>query len=124
MSTWDYLGNYLQHHNITYKEYLQSEHWYDVRNRFYKSKLCKNRCEACGNRDNLNLHHKTYKRIGQEWLNDLVLLCHSCHKSLHKIEKEKRAKNPRSHLWGITRKFIRHGSVSQKRKSRMKRRAY
>lgn len=30
-----------------------------------------------------DVHHKTYDRIGDELLDDLVLLCKSCHKAQH-----------------------------------------
>lgn len=82
--TWNYLHRYLKTNKITYDQYLQSEHWKQLKDKFYLSKLCKYECYACGSTKELNLHHKTYKRIGHEKLNDLVLLCEDCHKKAHK----------------------------------------
>jgi len=89
---WTYLTNYLASQKITYQEYLSSAHWQDVRKRYYASKLNGGGCWACGRKDKpLNLHHKTYKRIGNERLNDLILLCRDCHKETHAIEKNRAA---------------------------------
>lgn len=82
-----------------YKSYLESKHWQDLRKRFYKSKLVKkidNKivCYSCEEIKPLSLHHKTYKRMGKEKLNDLVLLCQNCHYLAHKIHDEnKKLKN-------------------------------
>ena len=37
------------------------------------------RCVYCGSPDELEVHHKTYKRVGHEELDDLITLCHRCH---------------------------------------------
>jgi hypothetical protein len=82
-----------------YKSYLESKHWQDLRKRFYKSKLVKkidNKivCYSCQETKPLSLHHKTYKRMGKEKLNDLVLLCQNCHYLAHKIyDENKKLKN-------------------------------
>ncbi len=57
-----------------YRAYLQGDHWEDVRKRFWASKLPKT-CGGCGAAHGLHLHHRTYKRIGAEWLTDLILVC-------------------------------------------------
>lgn len=72
----------------TYREYLQSNHWKKVKQRFWKSKLTKS-CACCGTKTNLDLHHLTYKRIGCEKLNDFKLICRSCHNDTHAIHKER-----------------------------------
>jgi len=83
-----YLNEYLNSEGITYQQYLQSEHWQDVRKRYWKSKLYNGGCYACGAKNKpLQLHHKTYKRIGKERLNDLLLLCADCHKASHNLVK-------------------------------------
>lgn len=66
-----------------YAIYLTSEHWEDVKRRFYASKLHKNKCVVCGSTKNLNIHHKKYDRLGKEWLTDLCLLCKDCHSEVH-----------------------------------------
>ena len=84
-----------------YKTYLESQHWQDLKKKYYKSKLVKkinNKivCFSCEQSKPLSLHHKTYKRMGNEKLNDLVLLCQDCHDLAHKIHnKNKELKNSR-----------------------------
>jgi 5-methylcytosine-specific restriction endonuclease McrA len=101
---WNYLLNYLRDNRITYRQYLQSPHWHDVRKRFWNSKLCDGTCEVCGGTERLQVHHNTYKRIGNERLNDLVLLCDDCHKEAHRIEKER----PNGILLGAIRRLIKN----------------
>jgi hypothetical protein len=62
-----------------YSDYLKSGHWQEM-----KVRVKKKRC-ICKNDDRLELHHKTYSRIGEEHLSDLVWLCHNCHEYLHDI---------------------------------------
>jgi 5-methylcytosine-specific restriction endonuclease McrA len=46
------------------------------------------RCERCGSvNGRMDVHHKTYDRLGNERLEDLVVLCVRC----HEIEDEHRA---------------------------------
>ncbi len=71
-----------------YKTYLQSEVWKASKNRFFdKIRLLKKpfQCYCCFNPNNLQVHHRTYSRLGKEYLNDLVLLCGNCHKKTHEI---------------------------------------
>lgn len=73
-----------QHHlkHMPYREYLQTEHWNSVR----KSALrrAKYRCSLCYAQKPLQVHHRTYERRGNEWPEDLIALCGSCHSSFHK----------------------------------------
>ena len=48
-------------------------------------------CEfcKCGNRQ-LNVHHRTYKRLGMEWLMDVNLLCNDCHLLIHTLPRSGR----------------------------------
>ena len=75
-----------------YRNYIRSEAWRKVRARYWKSKLLKT-CYLCDASSNLQLHHKTYKRLGCEKLTDLIPLCDECHRYLH--EKYKEAKEAR-----------------------------
>jgi hypothetical protein len=69
-----------------YDSYLKSDHWKDTRARFYSSGLYKGRCECCWKRNKpLDIHHKSYRRIGKEKLNDLIALCRDCHFRLHDL---------------------------------------
>jgi hypothetical protein len=69
----------------TYMEYLTSDHWYDLRERYRHSKLSQN-CLICFD-PNVDLHHRTYKRLGAERLNDLVPLCRLHHEQAHELER-------------------------------------
>lgn len=86
-----------------YEDYLRSEHWQDVRRRYRASKLNHGGCYICGSSENLNLHHKTYKRIGNERLNDLIYLCAPCHSYVHLMLKGRTSS--RTNLWNIARKL-------------------
>lgn len=85
----------------SYRQYLRSEHWADVRRRFWASNLPKT-CGGCGAGRGLHLHHRTYKRIGAEWLTDLILVCADCHNAVHDFENRTGA-----HPWRATNKTLR-----------------
>ncbi len=40
-------------------------------------------CSICGSKRNIEVHHKTYERAGVEKLEELVVLCRSCHNTQH-----------------------------------------
>ena len=42
-------------------------------------------CQRCNSITTLHVHHKTYDRIFNERIDDLSVLCDSCHSSYHKI---------------------------------------
>lgn len=66
----------------TYQEYLSSRHWESLKQTYRQAKFsCE--CYACNSKNNLNLHHKSYDRIGNERLQDLIYLCKSCHGEVH-----------------------------------------
>lgn len=69
-----------------YAEYLKSAHWNITRawKLFYQPS-----CELCGSRHLLEVHHKTYKNIHHEEMEDLQVLCHSCHESEHGTPAQK-----------------------------------
>lgn len=72
---------------VSYKEYIKSEKW--KKKVAYIKEVRNNRCEVCGNKENLQVHHLTYKRLGKEKDEDLQLLCGGCHMKAHLIgEKE------------------------------------
>lgn len=70
---------------LDYKVFLKTLYWQAVSKYIKESHL---KCSLCGNDLKLQVHHKNYKRHGQEHLrevmqNDLELLCKTCHKSKH-----------------------------------------
>ena len=77
--------------NKKYKEYLLSDKWKD------KASLIKDtfgECVVCGNKKNLDTHHKNYENIYNEKLDDLTCLCNKCHSKIHgKVSKNTKAKN-------------------------------
>ena len=64
-----------------YGDYLKSHQWKD------KAKQAKeragNRCQLCNSPNKLQVHHRTYERIGLEDNSDLIVLCDSCHRKFH-----------------------------------------
>nr|WP_294560394.1 HNH endonuclease signature motif containing protein [uncultured Rhodopila sp.] len=71
---------------VTYHEYLQTETWQRKRQGAYLA--YEGRCGMCGRllrfEGKWAAHHKHYRNIGSEPLDDLVLLCYRCHKAYHK----------------------------------------
>ena len=57
------------------------------------------KCEACDSTCNLNLHHKTYENFGNESIDELELLCASCHRKRHNEEKMLDVQRARKIRW-------------------------
>jgi hypothetical protein len=64
-------------------DYQKSEHWQGVKSRYRESDYPQ-RCLVCGSRDFV-LHHRSYARLGEEQLFDLVPLCQHHHEQLHEL---------------------------------------
>ena len=68
------------HQRSDYKEYMLSAYWKE------KRELCMERdggrCQDCGAMAT-EVHHKTYDRLFNEDLEDLVALCSECHRARH-----------------------------------------
>lgn len=64
-----------------YRAYIQTSEWRTRRNRVLK--LTGFRCERCGAKRELQVHHKTYERLGREPDDDLEVLCPDCHRGHH-----------------------------------------
>lgn len=67
-----------------YENYLGSEDWRLKRNE--RMLIDKNKCTKCGSGKNLIVHHLSYKNIGDEKMDDLITVCNSCHRKIHKHE--------------------------------------
>ncbi len=68
---------------MPYREYLLTPEWEDRRARHLRS--AGYRCQVCnagGTR--LDVHHRTYERLGEELFKDLVVLCNKCHELFHR----------------------------------------
>ncbi len=64
-----------------YNDYLQSEGWQRVRGAALRR--AEYRCQVCNAFGWLDVHHRTYERVGREELGDLVVLCRKCHALFH-----------------------------------------
>ena len=71
---------------VFYRVYLNSPTWRRTRNDALKR--AKWTCERCGSKRDLNVHHKTYVRLGAELSSDLEVLCFGCHNEHHRAEAE------------------------------------
>lgn len=75
---------------LPYAEYLQSEHWQDIRKAALKRS--RYRCQVCNTSERtLNVHHRTYEHRGEEYAADVIVLCENCHEIFHlngKLSKE------------------------------------
>jgi hypothetical protein len=68
---------------MPYDEYLQSDHWQDTRE--FALGRAGHRCQVCNTNDErLEVHHRTYERRGEEFPEDLIVLCRTCHETFHK----------------------------------------
>ena len=66
---------------LPYKEYLNSDWWYY--RRWKAIKRARFRCERCKKETWLQVHHKSYERLGCELDKDLEALCRKCHEYEH-----------------------------------------
>ena len=62
-------------------EYMKSDKWSAKRELVLKRDCYK--CCSCNNTSNLEVHHLTYKRLGNERLKDLAVVCRTCHQKIH-----------------------------------------
>jgi len=64
-----------------YQTYLLSSEWRLFRQKAFKhhGKVCK----TCGSKEHLQVHHLHYKNIFHEQLEDVVILCETCHEAVH-----------------------------------------
>lgn len=74
-----------------YRRYLKSYEWAQLKADLYKVRSRK--CERCGNKTRLQVHHKTYDNIYKEKHSDLEILCDTCHKKEHGIAETKKRKS-------------------------------
>lgn len=72
-----------QLNKMSLTEYLKTREWRVKRNRALIR--AGNRCQICASTYRLDVHHRTYERLGCELLSDLVVLCRKCHQHYHGI---------------------------------------
>ncbi len=64
-----------------HKKYLQSQEWSKLKTQALSRANYK--CQLCNARNELHIHHRTYNNIGNEDLDDLIVLCRKCHEKFH-----------------------------------------
>lgn len=66
-----------------YATYLRSEHWAAMRK--WALERAGNRCQLCNAVGHLDVHHRTYERVGREFPTDVFVLCRDCHGKHHEV---------------------------------------
>lgn len=87
---------------VDYRSYIRSDAWREKREEMKRRSKRGYKCWCCSSTERLDLHHRTYKRLGNERLSDLMWLCRSCHEELHGIAREwkRTGANPsKRNLW-------------------------
>lgn len=66
---------------MPYRQFLKTDYWRKTRD----AALARghNECAICASKTNLDVHHRTYERRGCERPEDLIVLCHNCHRLFH-----------------------------------------
>jgi hypothetical protein len=90
--------------HASYRDYLRSPHWQDVKRRYRASKMPQD-CKVCRARW-VELHHRSYRRLGNEKLHDLVPLCAEHHKGAHAYHRAHGTRGGHRSLWHLTRRYI------------------
>ncbi len=67
--------------SMSYPEYLKTEWWQHQRQKALEA--CGRRCQVCNGDGQLDVHHRTYERLGAEAAGDLTVLCRACHYLFH-----------------------------------------
>lgn len=89
---------------INYHEYIKSEEWRAKADRLKRESGY--RCQTCGMSgfaSTLHAHHNTYERLGNEWPQDIAILCAECHEKLHKagVKPGRKDKMSREQFMGV-----------------------
>jgi hypothetical protein len=82
------LGLVAGNRRVNYYEYIASPAWKRKANA--AKEAAGYRCQVCNKgKDNgaqLDAHHRTYERLGNECPEDITVLCHKCHGLYHRFE--------------------------------------
>lgn len=70
---------------MPYSEYLRTAEW--NRRRQVALKIADHKCMICSSAEVLQVHHRTYERLGCEKQTDLLVLCHDCHDLFHRYRR-------------------------------------
>ena len=74
-----------------YATHLASVNW-----RLFRQQVLvrdKERCVLCNGLERLEIHHRTYERLGKEDISDCYTLCHRCHEVVTDMQRRERYAN-------------------------------
>lgn len=78
-----------------YHKFIKSERWKAISTVYWLKKG--RRCQACGATKDLHVHHMDYDRFGgRERLSDLMGLCYTCHREVHRLHRKAGRKDLRT----------------------------
>ncbi len=67
---------------LDYRDYLKTPWWRFMR--YTKLEIAGASCQLCSaEQRQIDIHHRTYERLGDEDLDDLTVLCRNCHAKFH-----------------------------------------
>ena len=75
----------MTNHTKKYLDYLESPAWQTKRQEVFAVRGYN--CEACRSSQVLQVHHKTYARLGREYAQDMAVLCRDCHEEVHRLAR-------------------------------------
>lgn len=78
--------------SLTYRSFISSPSWRQSRAKLKELKAARYRCRLCnaGKAAQLEVHHRTYARLGHERVSDLTALCRECHRLVTNHQRRKR----------------------------------
>lgn len=79
---------------MKYIQYLKSSKWKTKRDEYERI----GNCYVCNRRRHLQLHHISYKNLGNEGEDDLVVVCEACHTRIHAFVKHQGVELVDAHL--------------------------
>jgi hypothetical protein len=82
---------------VDYDEYLRSPSWREKRD--YVLLRAGYRCQVCNGKERLEVHHRTYDRLGHEDPEDLTVLCRGCHEAFHSSGRVMVGRSDHSSEW-------------------------
>jgi hypothetical protein len=68
---------------MPYAQYLRTDWW--LRFRADALRRAGGACQLCGADGLLEVHHKTYQRLGCERPEDVICVCPACHEVIHEL---------------------------------------
>lgn len=106
---------------MDYKKYLHSSTWKKKRKQILKRDNYQ--CQACDSinqgiyhKEDLEIHHRHYRHLGDEALEDLITLCPECHgaiTNIHRGRRYRRKKNIRPSQLDAPKKTVPNEDIRQ-----------